>query len=124
MSDQPPSSRREFLGKQAVLGAISASLLPRAQAKEPKFTPKANTRVLGANDRINVGFIGNGMQFLGLLSRGFFPRKEKKNDFEFAAVCDVWEPRLQHAQEKTRAAKTYRDYRELLSRPDIDGVVI
>jgi predicted dehydrogenase len=123
MTDKP-SSRREFLGKQAGIAAVSSSLLSRAHGKEPKFVPKANTRVLGANDRINVGFIGNGMQFNALMDRAFFARQQKKADFEFAAVCDVWEPRVKYAQERTKAQKTYRDYREVLSRPDIDGVVI
>lgn len=121
MTDKPRTSRREFLGKQAAVAALTTGL---ATAKEPKFTPKANTRVLGANDRINLGFIGNGMQFHGLLSRAFNARKEQKNDFEYAAMCDVWEPRVKYAQEQTKAAKTYRDYREVLSRPDIDGVVL
>jgi predicted dehydrogenase len=124
MADQSGPSRREFLGKQAAAAALSTSLASRAHGKEPKFTPKANTRVLGANDRINVAFIGNGMQFHGLLDRAFLARKKEKNDFEFAAMCDVWAPRLKHAQERTKAEKTYRDYREVLARPDIDGVVI
>ena len=124
MNDKTGPSRREFIGKQAGLAAISTSLLSRAQGKEPKFVPKANTRVLGANDRMNVAFIGNGMQFHALMSRAFMARKEKQNDFEFAAVCDVWEPRAKYAQEQTKAAKAYRDYREVLSRPDIDAVVI
>jgi predicted dehydrogenase len=122
MPNNSGPSRRDFLGKPAV-AAVSASLLPRAAAT-PKFTPKANTRVLGANDRINVGFIGNGMQFHGLLDRAFLARKKAKNDFEFAAMCDVWEPRVKHAQERTSALKMYRDYREVLARPDIDSVVI
>lgn len=115
----PKQSRREFFGTPALLAAA-----PALQAAVPKFTPKANTRVLGANDRVNVAFIGNGMQFHALLRRAFFARKEGKNDFEFAAVCDVWEPRVKHAQEVTKAEKTYRDYREVLARPDIDAVVI
>jgi len=123
MTDERRPSRREFLGKQASLAA-SLSLASGAYAKAPKFTPKANTRVLGANDRINLGFIGNGMQFHALVEGAFRARKQQKNDFEFAAVCDVWEPRLKYAQEQTKAEKTYRDYRELLSNPDIDGVVI
>jgi predicted dehydrogenase len=124
VKEKSGTSRREFLGKQAALAALSTSLASGAKGKEPKFTPKANTRVLGANDRINVAFIGNGMQFHGLLERGFFARKKQKDDFEFAAVCDVWEPRVKYAQDQTKAARTYRDYREVLARPDIDGVVI
>jgi predicted dehydrogenase len=118
------SSRRQFLGQTAAALA-SASVLKSLEAAPAKEKPvrKVTTRVLGANDRINLAFIGNGMQFLGLLQRGFQPRKDKQGDFEYAAVCDVWEPRLKYAQEKTNAEKTYRDYREVIQRPDIDGVV-
>ena len=118
------STRRQFLGQTAAAVA-TASLLAGAEvspAKE-KPVPKVSGRVLGANDRINLGFIGNGMQFQGLMRR-FQTRKEKRGDLELAAVCDVWEPRLKYAQEKTKAEKTYRDFRELLRRSDIDGVVI
>ncbi len=86
--------------------------------------PVARRRILGANDRINVAFIGTGMRFTGLARHDFLPRQQQKNDVEFVGVCDVWEPRLKYAQEMTKASKTYRDYREILQRPDVDGVVI
>src|SRR5262249_36980950 len=73
---------------------------------------------------INVAFIGCGMQFLGLLQRAFNSRKSGKNDFEFYGVCDVWEPRLRHGQERTKALHTFSDYREVLQRSDVDGVVL
>ncbi len=122
---EKPSTRRQFFGQTAA-ALVSASVLTNRDAFAAKEKPvkKVTTRVLGANDRINLAFIGNGMQFLGLLDRGFQPRKEKKGDFEYSAVCDVWEPRLKNAQEKTKAEKTYRDYREVIQRADIDGVVI
>jgi predicted dehydrogenase len=119
------STRRQFLGRTAAALATT-SVLTNLEAAPSKDKPvrRVTTRVLGANDRIGLAFIGNGIQFTGLLQRGFQPRKDKKGDIEFAAVCDVWEPRLKNAQEKTKAAKTYRDYREVIQRPDIDGVVI
>ncbi len=119
------STRRQFLSRTAA-ALTSVTVLSNLNAAPAKEKPvrKVTTRVLGANDRINVAFIGNGMQFLGLLDRGFRARKEKKGDFEYSAVCDVWEPRLKNAQEKTKAEKTYGDYREIIQRPDIDGVVI
>ncbi len=117
------SSRREFIG-QAAAGLASATLFTPALRAKDKPVPKVKTRVLGANDRINLAFIGCGMQFLGLLDRAFNARKTNKGDFEFAAVCDVWEPRLKNAQEKTHAEKIYRNYHEILLRADIDGVVI
>lgn len=123
-NDRNKPTRRDFL--TTAVGAVATASLTQTSAAlaKTKPTPKVTGRILGANDRINLGFIGCGMQFYGLLQRGFDERKEKKNDFEYAALCDVWEPRLKAGQEKTKALKTYKDYREILQRTDIDGVVI
>jgi len=101
--NQAHSSRRQFVA--ASMGAA------------------ATGRVLGANDRINIAFVGAGMQFQTLV-RVFRNRKEQSGDVNLAAVCDVWEPRLKDGQQKAGAEKAYRDYREVLARPDIDGVVL
>jgi len=114
-------SRREFLAADV---AVSAALFTAVgSAKNSKAPLKTGARVPGANDRINIAFIGNGMQFQTLLDM-FQKRRQEKNDVEFVAVCDVWEPRLKYAQQRSGAAKTYRDYREVLGRSDIDGVVL
>lgn len=120
------STRRQFLAGNATVAAAAGIAANTLQAKTSKSKPvaKVTGRVLGANDRINVAFVGCGMQFYGLLDRGFDPRKKAKNDFEFSAVCDVWTPRLEAGQKRTGAEKAYRDYHEILARPDIDGVVI
>src|SRR5262249_11832443 len=118
------STRRDFLSRSTGFAAATAGLASAAGARAAsKALPKINGRVLGANDRINIAFIGNGMQFQTLI-RVFQNRKNEKNDVQFAAVCDVWERRLKYAQEQSGAEKTYRDYREVLARPDIDGVVL
>lgn len=112
--------RRAFLG-QAAGGVVTASMVAGAAAAP--FRSSAAQDASGANDRINIGFIGCGMQFQSLIRR-FKARKERLNDIHFAAVCDVWEPRTKFAQEQTGAESTYKDYRELLARPDIDAVVV
>ena len=115
------STRREFLTHDVGVAAATATLLAGTQASASQS--KASGRVLGANDRINITFIGNGMQFLTLVEM-FKRRQQQKNDVNLAAVCDVWEPRLKYAQAQAGAEKTYRDYRDILQRPDIDGVVL
>jgi predicted dehydrogenase len=126
MKDQEKSmkqtNRREFLSRAA--GALAVSGAPLAAKDKKKTAAAPKRRILGANDRINVAFVGTGMRFTGLMRRDFGPRKEAKNDVEFVAACDVWEPRLKYAQEMTKAPDTYRDYREIIQRPDVDGVVI
>jgi predicted dehydrogenase len=121
--EQP--TRRDFLGK--AMGTVAtASLVAPAMTSKAKAAPRATVtgRILGANDRINIGIIGCGMQYLGLMQRAFRRRKSEKDDFEYLMVCDVWEPRAKNAQEQTKALKTTRDYREVINNPEIDGVVI
>ena len=48
-----------------------------------------------------------------------------RGDVQVVAVCDCDSRRLAGALQKAGPqAKAYRDYRELLARPDIDAVVI
>lgn len=80
----------------------------------------ASSRALGANDRIRLGFIGvanRGSQLIGAT----LPHQ----DAEIVALCDVHEPPLRKEAERLGGGvETYRDFRKLLERPDIDGVVI
>lgn len=117
------TTRRQFLNQTAatVAGASLAGVVRPAEAAQ---TAKAASRVLGANDRIRLGFIGCGMQFQDLLRRGFLPRRERQGDIEFVEVCDVWQPRVDNARAKTGAERGGRDYEALIGRADIDGVVI
>src|SRR5262249_23053040 len=101
------STRRDFLSRGTGFAAATAGLASAAGGRAAsKALPKITGRVLGANDRINIAFIGNGMQFQTLI-RVFQNRKKEKNDVQFAAVCDVWEPRLKYAPHPPGAQKTY-----------------
>lgn len=128
MSSQPrgtsTTTRRQFLGQTAGTVAGASLLGGAAREADAQPVPRPSGRVLGANDRIRLGFIGCGMQFEVLLRRGFVPRKERQGDVEFAEVCDVWQPRVDNAKAKTGAERAGRDYEALLARSDIDGVVI
>ncbi|HZU24760.1 MAG TPA: Gfo/Idh/MocA family oxidoreductase [Bryobacteraceae bacterium] len=80
-------------------------------------------RVLGANDRINVGMIGLGGRGSWLLQL-VQHRAGEKNDVQVLALCDVYQKRLSQAVSKTPGAKTYAHHQELLARKDIDAVFI
>ena len=76
-------------------------------------------RVLGANDRIRCATIGTG-------NRGtYLTRQFKEFGAEMAAVCDVYEPRLEQGlQAASAGAKSFVDYRRLLEDKSIDAVII
>ena len=80
----------------------------------------AGERVLGANDRIRIGLIGTGgrCMYLARLLKGL-------PGTEVVAACDVYEPRRLEAVEKMGPQTTpVSDYRDVLSRNDVDAVVI
>jgi predicted dehydrogenase len=75
-----------------------------------------NSRVWGANERLNVGVIGVGGRGAGDLA-GVAGEN-------IAALCDVDQNALSGAAARFPSAKTYVDYRELLEQKDLDAVVV
>lgn len=115
---QTDSSRRSFLA-----GALTTSAA--LAANRPATSAKSAARVIGANDRINVGFIGVGGRGSGHL-RSIFAQSEQDKDVQVVAVCDVYSRRKQRAKEtaKLEDSAVQGDYRELLERRDVNAVFI
>jgi predicted dehydrogenase len=84
-------------------------------------TAAAWSRVHGANDRLRIGVIGCGGMANGHM-RSLLKMKESDN-CEIAAVCDVYQKRLDEAAQLT-GGKPYKDYRTILEQKDIDYVLI
>jgi predicted dehydrogenase len=119
------SSRREFI-KQVGVGAaaVSAGLAAPSTSKAKSHT-FATGRVLGSNDRINVGFVGCGGRMRAHIRR-VGERSKEKGDVMAVAVNDIWDKRKQAAREATGVDEksVHHDYRELCTRSDVDVVVI
>lgn len=93
------STRRGFLISTAALGA---------------------SRVLGASDRVGVGFIG-----YGLIGAAHVHSFKRQPDVDLVALCDVYEPRLEEGLAVCGPrARGYRDFRRLLDDRDVQAVVI
>jgi predicted dehydrogenase len=93
------TSRRDFLGA----AALSAS------------------RVLGANDRINVGIIG-----VGGMGFGHVKMLKPNPRVQITAVSDIYTERKKRAREFIGLAEkdVHHEYKELLARPDVDAVFV
>jgi len=117
MSAGNGANRRDFL-KTASGVSMGLGLASSAMARGAR----SSGRVLGANDRIQLGAIGVGGRGMYVTEK-FSSFGQKNNSCQIVAVCDVWERRKREAAEKFNA-KAYLDYRELLARPDIDGVIV
>lgn len=88
-------------------------------------TAASYSRILGANDRVQVGFIGYGL----IGAQHVYDFKNQK-DVDLAAMSDVYQPRLEQGVTALgeRAgggrAKSYADFRKLLDDKDIQAVVV
>jgi len=83
-------------------------------------TALSYSRILGANDRVGVGYIG-----LGNRGDQVHDAFLEHGDAQTAAVCDLREDYLDFAVKKSRATPTrYKDYQKLLADKNVDAVVI
>ncbi len=109
----PDIGRRRFLATTAAMAApwvVPSGIL--AAADEP-----------GANDRLTLAHIGIGGMGGNHLGMSLNFRNMKR--VNIAAVCEADANRLAAAAKKVgEGCETYRDYRKLLERKDIDAVVI
>jgi predicted dehydrogenase len=98
-------SRRDFTKTIAAAGATTAL---------------GNLAVLGANDRVRLGFIGLGNRGDQVLDAFL-----KHSDCEVVAICDLYQPYLDFASKKIGTQpKQFKDYRKLLEQKDVDAAVI
>jgi predicted dehydrogenase len=97
-----PSTRRAFLGTAALTAA-------------------SYKRVLGANNRIGIGFIG-----FGLIGKQHMSDFKKFNDVDLVGLCETYKPRLAEGLEymASTRAKGYSDFRKMYENKDIQGVVV
>ena len=112
-------SRRDFIkaAGATAAGVMAGSLLGSTQSF-------AAPRVIGANDRINIGIIGIGGMGGGHLN--MLKNMQQDQNIQIVGVCDVWDKRLEHARNALHLPHTYayKDYRKMLEREDIDEIVI
>jgi predicted dehydrogenase len=100
-----PLSRRDFT---------------RAAGAATTVTALSYSRVLGANDRVRMGFVG-----LGNRGDQVHDAFLEHGDSQTVAVCDLRDDYLDFAVKKSRATpKRYKDYRKLIEDKDVDAVVI
>ncbi len=76
-------------------------------------------RVLGANGKINLGLIGCGGRGQNVLEK--FVANPSINA---TALCDVYSARIDEAMKIAPGAKGYKAHEDVLSRDDIDAVLI
>ncbi|HRO83226.1 MAG TPA: Gfo/Idh/MocA family oxidoreductase [Niabella sp.] len=116
-----PGSRRKFI-KDAVLTTGGLYLASKG------FSANSYRRILGANDRVNVGVIGFSDRFRSSLFPSFLNHNKELN-FDMVAVSDLWNYRrnlgVDYIQSKMNNKITAcRNNEELYNLKNVDAVII
>jgi predicted dehydrogenase len=117
------ATRRTFIKQAATVAAVVGTtnvfktpVYGQTQAPSPG-------RVIGANERINVAYVGTGKQ--GMEHVRLQKKFAQENNITQVAACDLYEKHLGDAKKTIGLtdADGYRDHRKMLERKDIDAVV-
>src|SRR5262249_53507437 len=104
------TGERPVLSRRSILWAGTAAAL----------TATSYGRVLGANERVNVGFIG-----FGLIGKRHVLDFKPRPDAALVAIAEVHKGRREEAAALIGgSAKQYADFRALLENKDVDAVVV
>lgn len=107
------------------------------------WTALSSSKILGANDRLNIALIGCGGRgsldtrlirgtqedFQAVAPDHFHdgkldPRLAAPRNVDVTGLCDVRQERIDRAKQWAPTAKTYADFRKVLEQKDIHAVVI
>ena len=116
MEKSPQSAPADALGLSR-RGFLAAG----AAATTVAWSAKSYARVIGANDRIRIGFIGAGGMANGHMDS--INALKEPNNLEALAVADCWKTRADEGAKKV-GGKSFTDYRAVLDIPEIDYVTI
>lgn len=98
------SNRRAFI-KTSMAGAVALSV-------------DAQAAVQSGAEPVRLGIVGAGIRGLELMQAAM------NAGGKIAAVCDLYDGHLRRAQEIQPNTPTTRDYREIVTRKDIDAVIV
>jgi len=102
-------NRREFIRSVSRVASVGAIGMSAA----------SYSRVLGANESVNLGVIGVGDR--GTHDMGLFMAHP---NVRVVGVCDVFGDKVNAARQKATSAQGFSDYRKLLDMKDLDAVLI
>ena len=131
------SSRREFIKKVGLSTAALAVGTPLLNGAQFNLSPKPKVvvtdamhydRIIGANDRVQVGIVGFSHRFQDTLSLAFKANAKDLN-MEIVAVSDIWNQRRAEGISYLKGLigndiTGYRNNDELYEKSKVDAVII
>ena len=112
-------TRRDFM-RRGVAGAAGLGLVLNGKTV-PLYASPGLPAAAGANDRVNVAFIGFGIRGNILLEA-----VKDSRQANLVCACDCYQGHLDRAKERTegKIETNFAQYKKVLDRKDIDAVVI
>jgi predicted dehydrogenase len=115
-------SRRKFIGKTAA-GIAGVTVLSNGSS----LSAASYRRIIGANDRINIGFLGCGSR--GSDHQTMVKASEKDKNIGVVGVCDIWKLNRENAAANCKKlfgndVKQFKYSEEMLKMPELDAVMI
>lgn len=83
------------------------------------MTAASYSRVMGANDTVQLGLIGSGER-----GRFVMSQFQATNQVNVGAVCDIYSENIDKARQKATNARNFSDHRKLLEVKELDAVLI
>lgn len=128
----PDSSRRQFLHRAAAAGAAfgSAGLAFAHDTSHLRLGPQYRPGPTpGPDEPVRLAVIGTGGMGTGHCGAFLGLHKAGRINLQIVALADVCKPHLDRAMNVCRSqdgveVRGYRDYREILARPDVHAVLI
>ena len=113
------TNRRDFL-KKVTAGAAGVAVGGSAMG----MSAKSYSRIVGANDRLNVAILGLGRR----LGAFYEPIAQKQNNVELLYLCDVMKSQRENAAAKFSKHIDYKpklenDLRKVIDDPKVDAVI-
>ena len=115
-------SRRNFLGKTAA-GVAAATVTSKASA----MGVASYKRIIGANDRINIWFLGCGSRSHG--HQNMVKMSASDKNLGVVAVCDLWSKNREGTAVRVNEmfntqVKQFKYFEQMLNMPELDAVMI
>ena len=122
------SNRRKFIKDASLLSAGVISGISGVSASSNSMSAESYRRIIGSNDRINVGIVGFSSRAKGSLIPAF-QNHAKNQNCQIVGVSDIWNRRREDGkaflEEKTgNKIKTWRNNEEMYDKNKIDAVII
>jgi predicted dehydrogenase len=98
---------------------LRRELLKRVSSAATAMTAASYSRVMGANDTVQLGLIGAGER-----GRFVMSQFQATNQVNVGAVCDIYSENIDKARQKADKARNFADHRKLLEVKELDAVLI